>query len=252
MIDRPFFSVVLPTFNRAWCLRETLDSIAGQTYKDFEVIVLDDGSTDNTLEVVTQHPLHPRYIKEFNNRGMVSGRNLLGFVATGRYLSWIDSDDLYHYQRLELIKRVLDSGDFSTVVTARLFFNQKDGLPCLTNAPVFRRKICHGGSDAVNKNVPIRLDERAYGSVDTLWNMMAIGLTKLPAAYIPYELMFARLDNPDKVSCISRLGVPGGDKGTEIWNQYAGYRSEIIKFLAANGCSKNPVYITDDILFGTK
>jgi glycosyltransferase involved in cell wall biosynthesis len=87
-------SAIVPTFNRARLLREALASILAQERPADEIIVVDDGSTDGTREVVER--LRPRFRYVFQpNRGAASARNLGGRVATGQHLAFLDSDDVW-------------------------------------------------------------------------------------------------------------------------------------------------------------
>ena len=72
-IDRKktFVSVIIPTYNRGWILKEAVDSVMAQVYKDFELIVVDDGSTDNTSEILASYGNDVRYI--------LRGQSFLGF-----------------------------------------------------------------------------------------------------------------------------------------------------------------------------
>jgi GalNAc5-diNAcBac-PP-undecaprenol beta-1,3-glucosyltransferase len=92
----PFFSVVIPTFNRATFIGATLDSVLSQTFSAFEILVVDDGSKDNTAEVVGRFsdPRLRYYPKENGERGVA--RNY-GFArAKGHYVLFLDSDDRFH------------------------------------------------------------------------------------------------------------------------------------------------------------
>lgn len=86
-------TVLVPTFNRAHLLRRALDSIYAQTYRNLEVIVIDDGSTDHTADVVAHHPGRPRYLRK-PNAGKASALNAALPLVTGRYLCVADDDDL--------------------------------------------------------------------------------------------------------------------------------------------------------------
>jgi len=99
----PTISVVIPTYNRAALLKEALESVFAQTYTDYEVIIIDDGSTDSTEEVIsallTEHP-QLRYIKQANV-GVSAARNHGIFEARGEWIAFLDSDDLWFPDKLE-------------------------------------------------------------------------------------------------------------------------------------------------------
>lgn len=96
-------SVIIPTFNRAAFLREALDSVFAQTLQPFEVIVVDDGSTDNTEAVVRAlQAVHSslQYLPQ-RNSGPAAARNAGMRAATGHWLAFLDSDDLWVSDKLE-------------------------------------------------------------------------------------------------------------------------------------------------------
>lgn len=94
MQDSPFLSVILPTYNRKACITRMIDSILKQSFTDFELIIIDDGSTDNTLEMLNQAYNDKRIsIIRKHNGGVSSARNLGITLAQGKYLTFVDSDD---------------------------------------------------------------------------------------------------------------------------------------------------------------
>jgi len=100
MEKNPKVSVVIPTYNSAQFIVETLESVFAQTYKDYEVIVVDDGSTDNTREVLKPYMSKIRYIYK-ENGGVASARNVGIKNARGEYIAFLDSDDLWLPEKLE-------------------------------------------------------------------------------------------------------------------------------------------------------
>lgn len=93
-------SVIIPTFNRAAFLREAIDSVLAQTEKDFELIVIDDGSTDHTADLVAAYGNQVRYLFQ-PNAGAAAARNLGIRHAAGSFITFLDSDDLWLPRKLE-------------------------------------------------------------------------------------------------------------------------------------------------------
>jgi len=91
-------SVIVPTYNRAYMIGKTMESILSQTFKDLEIIVVDDGSTDNTEEVVKSYSNNSvmpiRYVRK-ENGGCASARNKGIDLAEGEYIAFLDSDDQF-------------------------------------------------------------------------------------------------------------------------------------------------------------
>jgi len=96
----PKVSICIPTYNRKDYLKETLDSVFAQTYKDYEVIVVDDGSTDGTKDMLDHFAYKLRYHWQAN-AGVAAARNILITLARGEFITFIDSDDLFLPQALE-------------------------------------------------------------------------------------------------------------------------------------------------------
>jgi len=94
MQDRPFISVIVPSYNRADLLPQTLKSLQGQDYDNFEIIIVDDGSTDNTEQVIRSiTDKRTRYVRK-SNEERAAARNCGGLLARGTYLNFFDSDDI--------------------------------------------------------------------------------------------------------------------------------------------------------------
>jgi len=96
---RPTTSIIIPTYNRANLVKEAVESVLAQSFTDFELIVIDDGSTDNTRESLAPYLDSLRYIYQ-ENRGVSAARNLGISVARGRYIAFLDSDDLWLKDKL--------------------------------------------------------------------------------------------------------------------------------------------------------
>jgi glycosyltransferase involved in cell wall biosynthesis len=96
----PIVSIIVPTYNGVRYIAETIQSILQQTYKDFEIIVIDDGSTDETVQVIHSFGKKVRYFYQ-SNRGPASARNIGIQQAKGKYIALIDHDDLWLPNKLE-------------------------------------------------------------------------------------------------------------------------------------------------------
>jgi glycosyltransferase involved in cell wall biosynthesis len=107
--DCPLVSVVIPTYNRAHLIGDAIESVIRQTYRNIEVIIVDDGSTDGTDAIVRAfQDARVRYIRMPANRGACAARNLGWRQAAGRFIVFHDSDDALDARRLELqVKRLV-------------------------------------------------------------------------------------------------------------------------------------------------
>lgn len=100
--------MIIPTYNRAKWLPETIGSVLAQTRPPLEVIVVDDGSTDETREVCDRFPSRVRYIRQ-DNAGVGAARNRGAAAARGEWLAFLDSDDLWTSEKLEVQMAALDA-----------------------------------------------------------------------------------------------------------------------------------------------
>ena len=122
----PFFSVIVPVFNRAHVLEKALRSVLAQSCQDFEIVVVDDGSSDNPRAVLDKiHDGRIRYLRQ-DNQGGGMARNTGINAAKGRFIAPLDSDDVFLPLHLERMKLLLD-GTENVAGYARVLVNRGDG-----------------------------------------------------------------------------------------------------------------------------
>lgn len=115
----PKVSVIIPTYNRGQYITQALDSVLSQTYHDYEIIVVDDGSTDNTQEILKKYDgKFKSIIKE--NQGISKTRNRGIEESTGEYIAFLDSDDYWAPEKLEEQVKVLDRYPNVGIVYSRM------------------------------------------------------------------------------------------------------------------------------------
>jgi glycosyltransferase involved in cell wall biosynthesis len=107
----PLFSIIIPTYNRAHLIAKTIESVLLQNFKDFEILVVDDGSKDNTEEVVKSFTdVRIKYHKKSNGeRG--AARNYGAVRAGGLYINFFDSDDLMYPHHLSVANKLIETVD---------------------------------------------------------------------------------------------------------------------------------------------
>ena len=104
-LKQPLISVIIPIYNTERFLKMCLDSVISQTYNNIEVILVDDGSTDDSGAICDEYCSRDERFKVFHrqNQGVGQSRNFALDIASGEYIAFIDSDDCYHPQFLEVL-----------------------------------------------------------------------------------------------------------------------------------------------------
>lgn len=141
-MNNPLISIVIPTFNRAHLIGETLDSVMAQTYENWECIIVDDGSTDNTDRIIADYikidnrfQYHRR--PENKLKGANSCRNFGAEISAGNYLIFLDSDDyLLDFCLSQRVEKINVLNDFSFAV--------------------FPMAVFHPTGEITEKNIPIK------------------------------------------------------------------------------------------------
>ena len=126
MAEKPQVVILIPTWERWWCLRYALDSCLHQPYKNVRVVVYDDGSTDETQEMLSSYPdKRVHYVRAPQHRGIARARNaLLEYCKGSKYACWLDSDDLNNIKRIPYLVDLLECcPDFAYVRSGTIVYN---------------------------------------------------------------------------------------------------------------------------------
>jgi glycosyltransferase involved in cell wall biosynthesis len=130
------FSVVVPTYNRAQYLSKALESVLAQDCQDFDIIVVDDGSTDTTTQVLASFGDKIRVFHQ-ENKGPGAARNLGVKNSTGEYVAFLDSDDFWFPWTLATYAQIIKEKDLPTLVAGNLvYFQQETELSGLALKPL--------------------------------------------------------------------------------------------------------------------
>lgn len=140
MID---FSIVIPTYNQADLLLRCLKSVRKQTFSNWEAIIINNRSTDNTLEVISSFQEKRFKLLNYTNKGIIaSSRNLGIKYAKGKYISFLDSDDFWYENKLEEVYAVI-SKDYDLVCHAEAWINEKKFVKNVVYGPESKASYYH-------------------------------------------------------------------------------------------------------------
>ncbi|EKE05178.1 MAG: cell wall biosynthesis glycosyltransferase-like protein [uncultured bacterium] len=121
----PEVSIIIPTYNSELFIEESLESVFKQTYKNYEIIVIDDGSSDSTRSILTKYKNRIVFLKK-NNGGPASARNLGIIHSKGKYICFLDSDDLWSPSKLQDQVEYMNHNDCELSYTDSKVFITKD------------------------------------------------------------------------------------------------------------------------------
>jgi hypothetical protein len=127
------FSIIIPTYNRLFSVKETLASVFAQTFTDYEIIFVDDGSTDGTVDFVQSLDSSIKVIRQ-KNRGPGAARNRGVQEARGQYIAFLDSDDLWFPWTLATYHELIQQHPSSLICAAITEFDEK--LPEMEQKPI--------------------------------------------------------------------------------------------------------------------
>lgn len=140
-------SVILPTYNRAHCIERAVNSVLCQTYPQWELLVVDDGSTDNTQEIIAAYAASDervRYYRQMPNRGVSAARNEGIRQARYDYIAFQDSDDVWHADKLEKQMRIFEENPDAGLVYCAMQGTRQDKSAVLIPDHTIDRQFLHG------------------------------------------------------------------------------------------------------------
>jgi len=149
------FSVLMPAYNREKYVRQAIDSVLSQVFTDYEVFVIDDGSTDQTLQVLESYGTRIKVLRQ-PNQGPEVARNKAAALAHGEYLVLLDSDDLLlpcAFATYDRIIRTFDSPPL--IIGSMTYFQDAHSIPANAQAPNLVKVLRY--PDYLSKDVPIAL-----------------------------------------------------------------------------------------------
>lgn len=197
-------SVVIPSFNRAYCLGKAIDSILAQSVPAHEVIVVDDGSTDNTRDFVAQYGGRVRYHFQ-QNRGLSAARNAGIALSTGSWLAFLDSDDWWHPDKIKLQIEALRRHPDAALVYTDYVQSFPDGRELRSQLPPpellwpklrYTNPLAAGSTMLVRKTALDEIgtfDESLRAAED--WDILVRLRVKRPFAHVAEPLSFITISD---------------------------------------------------------
>jgi len=166
-MNEPLFSVVMPAYNASSFIAKTLECLNAQKFSDFEALIINDGSTDNTPAVITEYIVRHRHLKlrlvNQENKGIASARNRGILEAKGRYVAFLDHDDIWYPEKLSRCCEILKISPQTAIlchdealrdISGKIVRNLKSG-PCVKD---MFRKLLYGGSCLYTSATIVRKD----------------------------------------------------------------------------------------------
>ncbi len=204
-ILRPMFSVIIPLYNKEHYIRFTLDSVLAQKFQDYEVIVINDGSIDNSPAIARSFRDERLRVIDQENGGVSSARNRGAAEANGRWLAFLDGDDIWSIDHLNELSRLVQEFPGS-------------GLVCTTSSEVqvggdFR--FTSPSEGPVRRRIDyFRCASRNIGIVNSSSAAVAVGVFESVGGFSRYTLG-EDLEFWAKVALVS--GIAKSDKNTVIY-----------------------------------
>jgi len=224
-MNKPFFTAIIATFNRADMLREAIQSVLAQTFKDFELIIVDDHSTDNTKDIAASiQDSRVRYIVNDHLKGNSGARNAGISRAEGKWVAFLDDDDTWFPEKLELVYQKIGASDDSVglIYTGVVFYNFDSGQCVSKRLPekkgwiqselIIENYIGTPSAVCVRTDILRKIegfDERINHFEDGELYVRIAGLSKVE--FVKEVLTYYRTSNMDKVSISLENGLQSFD-----------------------------------------
>ena len=156
----PKVSIIVPVYNAEKVLRRCLDSILNQSYKDFELIVINDGSKDKSIKIINEYKEKDNRVKVIDNKnnGVSETRNIGIKASVGEYIQFIDSDDYIEPYMIEETLIKIEENKADSIITG-LFLDIESNTEIKSSKQTFEKKIEEG-----KKNIAIGVMERLNGT----------------------------------------------------------------------------------------
>lgn len=169
-LDKSTVSIIMPTYNSGSYISESINSVIHQTISEWELIIIDDNSTDSTINIIEKFTIidnRIKLIKLDTNRGAANARNIGIQNAKSRYIAFLDSDDIWHFEKLEKQLAFMEKNDVKISCTN---YGKIDNDGIITKRIIKNR----GNIDykALLKNPP--------GNSSVMYDSLFVGIVQIP------------------------------------------------------------------------
>ena len=247
---QPLVSVIIPTHNRAEMLNRAVNSVLAQTMKDFELIVVSDGSTDNTQEVLEKiKDQRVCFLKHESEKGAAAARNTGIQASRGRYIAFLDDDDEWLPTKLEHQVLVIQNAQREVGLVYHWMEYVRDGCVLETRKPTLRGYIFPEMLDkqAITNSSTLLLKREVldivYGFDETLWrgndgDFIRRVTKHFHVDYVPEVLCKVYVGHNDRISTNNKQGIRNRLAGVKKWlekfeSDFAKYPEKKAKILLA-------------------
>jgi glycosyltransferase involved in cell wall biosynthesis len=128
LINNPKITIVTPVYNCAEYIERTIQSVLNQTYKNIEYIIIDGGSDDGTCEIIKKYSKHISFFISEKDQGMYDALYKGFELATGKYLAWINADDLYFEDAIKKSLNIMENNNYKWIVGVPSIIDEKNRL----------------------------------------------------------------------------------------------------------------------------
>ncbi len=167
-------SILMPAYNSAAFVEESIKSVLRQSHKEWELLIIDDGSTDQTPEIIAQWSRNDSRIRPIYhnvNKGSAAARNAAIEIASGRYIAFLDSDDLWHEQKLAIQLQFMRSTGAPLTYTAYKQIDEEGRVISeLINAPA-------------KTSYHQMLNNSVIGCLTAIYDSQQLGKVKMPDVF---------------------------------------------------------------------
>ena len=178
-MKKNFFSIILPSYNRAHKISKALNSVINQSYQNWELIIIDNFSTDKTEQLIKSYNNKKFFFYKINNNGVIAKSRNLGIEKSkGDYLCFLDSDDWWEPKKLELVNKSINDGyEFvfhnHNIIKTKGFIKKRKFVSQRLTKPIFNNLISKGPTFATSSVTLRKKNFEEIGKFDESFDLIA-------------------------------------------------------------------------------